>query len=91
MTCYCVLRDNVSPRFCFDNIVWLEIGNRDELPGLLLTGCVTRGESLVPTTETMNVKGAAQPGRKRSVNWEEFVRAVAKEKLCGTQAALQGL
>ena len=42
MTCNCVFRD-ASPRFCLD--VWLETGIRDELPGLLLTGCVTRGKS----------------------------------------------
>ena len=43
MTCDCVFRDDAS-HFCLD-VVWLEIGIRDELPGLLLTGCVTRGKS----------------------------------------------
>lgn len=50
MTRYCV-RDDASPHFCSDIVVWLEIGNRVELPGLLLTGCVTRGKSLTCTRD----------------------------------------
>lgn len=51
MTRYCVFRDDASPQFCSDTVVWLEIGNRAELPGLLFTGCVTRGESLTSTRD----------------------------------------
>lgn len=51
MTRYCVFRDDASPHFCSDTVVWLKTGNRAELPGLLLTGCVTRGESLASTRD----------------------------------------
>lgn len=89
MARYCV-RHDASPHFCSDIVVSLETGNRVELPGLLLTGCVTKGKLSLPP-ETTNVRGRAQLGRMHSVNGEMAIGAEATERLLGAGAVPWGL